>query len=78
VTAEEKAVRAGFKSRSAVVSEHGEDAEVVDLEQQNDNQRADDLGLTYDSDGRQAPKGGAPDTADTDPANQDEPKKETK
>ena len=52
VQAEEKAIRSGFTSRSAAVSERGEDAEVIDREQAEDNARADELGLKYDSDGR--------------------------
>ena len=47
-----EAVRAGFKSRSQVVSELGEDVEAIDAEQAADNARADDLGLKHDSDGR--------------------------
>jgi lambda family phage portal protein len=52
VEAQRAAIRSGFTSRQAVVSEYGEDAEVVDQEQADDNARADRLGLTYDSDGR--------------------------
>lgn len=52
VQAAEQAVRDGFRSRSQVVSEQGEDAEVIDAEQAADNARADELGLRYDSDGR--------------------------
>lgn len=52
VEAKTKEVRAGFTSRSEVVSDQGGDAEEVDREQQEDNQRADDLSLTYDSDAR--------------------------
>ncbi len=76
VTAAEKAVRAGFRSRSGVVSEAGEDAEVIDQEQKNDNERADDLGLRYDSDGRKATKGAAaPVTEDpsTEPGDPEDP-----
>lgn len=57
VEAMKEAARNGFKSRSAVVSELGEDAEVVDQEQADDNERADDLGLKYDSDGRRPANG---------------------
>jgi lambda family phage portal protein len=53
VDAQEKAINAGFTSRSAVVSEWGEDAEVVDAEQAADNERADRLGLKYTSDARE-------------------------
>lgn len=45
-------VRAGFGSRPAVVSRRGENAEMVDAENAAANQRADELGLKYDSDGR--------------------------
>ena len=54
VTATKDAIRAGFTSRSAAVSEQGEDSEVIDAEQAADNERADELGLTYESDARQA------------------------
>lgn len=57
VQAQQQAVRAGFTTRTAVVSEQGEDAEVIDVEQSNDNTRADDLELRYDSDGRNAING---------------------
>lgn len=50
-------IRAGLTSRSSVVSEQGEDAEVIDAEQIADNTRADEGGLRYDSDGRH-PDGG--------------------
>lgn len=59
VQAAEQAVRDGFRSRSQVVSEQGEDAEVVDAEQASDNARADGLGLSHDSDGRRAKAAGA-------------------
>ncbi len=58
VQAAKAAIRAGFTSRSACVSEQGEDSEVIDAEQAADNVRADDLGLTYESDCRQAPTAG--------------------
>lgn len=54
VQAAKEAVRSGFRSRSQVVSEQGEDAAVIDQEQRDDNARADELGLRYDSDGRVA------------------------
>lgn len=53
-------VRVGATSRSAMVSEQGEDAEVIDAEQAADNERADKLGLRYDSDGRYPANGAAP------------------
>lgn len=52
VTAQREAVRCGFTTRSAVVSECGEDAEEIDAEQKSDNDRADTLGLPYASDPR--------------------------
>jgi lambda family phage portal protein len=54
VDAQKAAIRDGFTSRSAVVAEQGEDAEVIDAEQASDNKRADSLRLRYDSDGRQS------------------------
>lgn len=54
VEAQERAIRDGFTSRSAVVSEWGEDAEAIDQEQADDNARADELELRYDSDARNA------------------------
>lgn len=70
VQAAKDAVRDGFRSRSAVVSEQGEDAEVIDAEQAADNARADKLGLRYDSDGRRASSGAAapPQADDTEQA----------
>lgn len=59
VQAGKDAIRAGFTTRSTVVSEQGEDSEAIDQEQSADNKRADDLALKYDSDGRQ-PANGAP------------------
>ena len=52
IKAQMMAVRAGFKSRSEVVSEQGYDAEAIDREIAADNERADSLGLEYDSDSR--------------------------
>lgn len=79
VNSEVKAVRAGFKSRSAVVLGSGEDPEQVDREQKDDNDRADKAGLTYDSDprrtnasgARQGTKTGA-ESADDDEGNDDD------
>lgn len=67
VQAAEQAVRDGFRSRSQVVSEQGEDAEVIDAEQADDNARADALGLRYDSDGRQDKTASATPPPATDP-----------
>lgn len=58
VQAQKAAVRAGFKSRAAVVAEQGDSAEVVDLEQAADAARADQLGLVYDSDPRRTTAAG--------------------
>lgn len=52
VDAQKKAVRNGFTTRAAVVSEYGEDAEAIDVDQAADNARADKLGLRYDTDAR--------------------------
>lgn len=53
VQAQRQAVRAGFKSRDAVILEtDGYDPEVVDDEIVASNTRADDLGLMFDSDPR--------------------------
>lgn len=52
IEAQKAAIRSGLTSRSATVSEYGEDAEAIDAEQAMDNDRADRLGLRYDSDGR--------------------------
>lgn len=49
VMAAQSAIKAGFTSRSAVVSEQGEDAEVIDAEQAEDNRRAGEFGLVYES-----------------------------
>lgn len=54
VQAQKDAIRDGFTSRSAVVSQQGEDSEAIDAEQAADNERADALDLSYDSDGRKA------------------------
>lgn len=64
VEAEQLEIRAGFSSRSATVSEHGEDTEAIDAAQAADNARADALKLSYDSDGRKPLKAAAPATPD--------------
>lgn len=72
VQAAKEEIRCGLASRSAKVSERGEDAEAIDAEQAADNTRADELGLTYDSDGRQskneAPVATENDTPESQPA----------
>lgn len=52
VQADREEVRAGFASRTQKVRERGHDAEAIDEENQQDNQRAEDKGLAYTSDGR--------------------------
>lgn len=59
VNADIKAVRAGFTSRSKVVSKRGENAADIDREQTEDQTRADTAGLKYDSDGRRSASGRA-------------------
>ena len=51
--AQMEAVRCGFKSRAEVVSELGYDVEEIDIEISEDNKRADNLGLKFDSDSRE-------------------------
>ena len=46
------AIRAGLMSRSEAISGFGYDAEDIDREIAADNQRADELGLIFDSDPR--------------------------
>ncbi|TWD54536.1 lambda family phage portal protein [Agrobacterium vitis] len=62
------AIRAGLMSRSSALREMGENPEEVDAEMAADNERADRLGLIYDSDGRKPMNGGQPA-----PANDDTP-----
>ena len=54
------AIRAGLMSRSEAISANGYDAEDVDREIAADNQRADELGLVFDSDPRHMSKDGTP------------------
>lgn len=61
VQAEIKAIRAGLTSREAAVAERGYDVEEIDRAQQADQQRADRMGLEYDTDGRRPEKGAAAD-----------------
>ena len=53
------AIRAGLMSRSEAIAAFGYDAEDVDHEIAADNQRADGLGLIFDSDPRHTSKDGA-------------------
>ncbi len=50
--AAERAIRDGLSTRSIECAAQGYDATVIDAEQKADNDRADRLGLSYDSDGR--------------------------
>jgi lambda family phage portal protein len=58
-------VRSGFTSRSKVVAEKGDDVETIDRENAEDNARADQLGLVYDTDPRKTGKTGAVQSANT-------------
>ena len=58
VQAQKEAIRAGFTSRSAIASERGDDAEVIDAQIADDNTRADGLGLILDSDPRRVSNAG--------------------
>lgn len=55
--------RAGYKPRSATILEMGYDPEKVDEQYIVDQQRADDLGLVFDSDGRRPGGKGATDVS---------------
>jgi lambda family phage portal protein len=50
--AAERAIRDGLSTRSIECAAQGYDAAVIDAQQKADNDRADRLGLSYDSDGR--------------------------
>ena len=50
--AEKTAIRSGLKSRTESIAERGRDVEQVDAEIAADNDRADGLGLAYDTDPR--------------------------
>ncbi|MCJ2131470.1 phage portal protein [Methylobacterium sp. E-045] len=63
-------IQAGLSTRTRKVAEGGYDSETVDAEQAGDNERADSLGLTYTSDGRQK---SAPATATDDGPNAPNP-----
>ncbi len=79
VQAQKDSIRSGLTTRSAAVSEQGEDAEEIDREQAADNTRADGLGLKYDSDARGGSASAStppPDTADDDPDPVPEPNAE--
>lgn len=59
VQAKREEIRSGLTSRSAVLSEMGEDAAVIDAENKADQERTDKMNLTYDSDARVAVSKGA-------------------
>ena len=59
ILAEQMAIRAGLKSRAQSVAERGGEVETVDKEISEDNKRADDLGLVFDSDPRKTSSSGA-------------------
>lgn len=56
--AQKASVRNGFKSRARVIAENGDDIETIDREIAEDNARADELGLVYDSDPRKVQESG--------------------
>lgn len=58
VTADIKAIRAGLDSKTAVVLRNGDDPEEIDAQIAADNERADRLGLAFDSDGRKLSSAG--------------------
>ena len=58
------AVRNGFTSRSAIVAEQGYDSEMVDRQNREDNVRADENELIYDSDPRKTQKSGTSQAAE--------------
>jgi capsid protein len=61
VNADVTAVKAGFESRSGIALRRGNDPEAIDAEQEQDNARAELLGLVYDTDtsARNVPTQGA-------------------
>ncbi|MEO1686512.1 MAG: phage portal protein [Pseudomonadota bacterium] len=59
IKAQSEEVRAGFRSRSDVIRSRGYDPEDVERQIAADNERADGLGLLFDSDGRTAKAGSA-------------------
>ncbi|SFG92804.1 phage portal protein [Methylobacterium gossipiicola] len=61
-------IQAGLSTRTRKVAEGGYDAEAVDAEQAGDNERADALGLSYTSDGRQKARPDAAASPDDTPA----------
>jgi len=76
VEGRQKEVQAGFTTRTRVVAQAGYDAERVDAENAADNARADDLKLSYTSDGRNAVTVAPSEAADDDPEPEPAPSKE--
>ena len=70
VQAEQLMVKSGFKSRQAVIAERGDNAEDVDQQNAEDKERAEKLGLSYDSTGVE------PETEDGGPETEEEPARE--
>lgn len=67
------AIRAGLLSRSEAISAFGYDAEDIDREIVADNQRADELGLMFDSDPRHNRLVPAASSAGASPAGESDP-----
>lgn len=59
IEADIAAVRAGFTTRADVVAEWGDDVTLIDKQQAEDQKRADQLGLVYDTDGRRSKGAGS-------------------
>jgi lambda family phage portal protein len=72
VAAAKAAVRAGFDWRERVTASKGENVEDIDEGQKRDNDRADALGIKYDSDGRN-PDGGPTVSEQISPDNSGDP-----
>ncbi len=52
LAAAKEAVRDGFSTRSIICAAQGHDSAIIDAQNKADNERADEMGLSYDSDGR--------------------------
>ena len=63
--AEQSAVRNGFTSRRSVAARLGRDIDEIDQEITEDNARADELGLVFDSDPRRTAKSGSAQAMET-------------
>ena len=73
-----KAIRAGLISRTDAAQASGYDPEVIDAQIAADNARADGLGLSFDSDGRRAEKGGADKAPEDDDDGDEEKQRSTR